>query len=59
MVGLVVSPSCAWGTSPKQLKETLDRNFPGFADKMSNAQQQPGTLSEKTRVVQSDVSRNR
>lgn len=47
------------GNVTEQLKETLDRNFPGFADKMSNAQQQPGTLSEKTRVVQSDVSRNR
>ncbi len=47
------------GNVTEQLKESVDRNFPGFADKMSNAQQQPGTLSEKTRVVQSDVSRNR
>lgn len=47
------------GNVTEQFKDTLDRNFPGFADKMSNAQRQPGTLSEKTQVVQSDVSRNR
>lgn len=47
------------GNVTEQVKQTLDSNFPGFADKMSSAQQQPGTLSEKTRVVQSDASRTR
>lgn len=47
------------GNVTEQFKGTLDRNFPGFADKMSSAQQQQGSLSDKTRVVQSDVSRNR
>jgi ElaB/YqjD/DUF883 family membrane-anchored ribosome-binding protein len=36
-----------------QLKETLDRNMPGFADKMSTAQETPGGVAEKARQAQS------
>ena len=36
-----------------QVKETIDRNFPGFTDKMQTAQQAPGGVAEKSREAQS------
>jgi ElaB/YqjD/DUF883 family membrane-anchored ribosome-binding protein len=36
-----------------QVKETIDRNFPGFTDKMQTAQQAPGGIAEKSREAQS------
>jgi ElaB/YqjD/DUF883 family membrane-anchored ribosome-binding protein len=35
-----------------QLRDTLDRNFPGFADKMQTAQHTSGDLANKTRQAQ-------
>jgi uncharacterized protein YjbJ (UPF0337 family) len=41
------------GSLGDQLKDTLDRNMPGFADKMQSAQQTPGSFADKTREAQS------
>jgi len=41
------------GSVTDQLKNTLDKNFPGFADKMQSAQQKPGDFAEKSRAAQS------
>jgi len=41
------------GSVTDQLKGTLDRNFPGFADKMQTAQNKPGSFAEKTHETQS------
>ena len=40
------------GNLGDQLKETLDRNMPGFADKMQSAQQTPGSFADKAREAQ-------
>lgn len=40
------------GSFTEQLKDTMDRNMPGFADKMDSAKQQPGSVADKTREVQ-------
>lgn len=40
------------GSVTDQLKSTLDRNFPGFADKMQTAQNKPGSLADKTHETQ-------
>jgi hypothetical protein len=40
------------GSLGDQLKETLDRNMPGFADKMQSAQQTPGSFADKAREAQ-------
>lgn len=40
------------GSFTEQLKGTIDRNMPGFADKMESAKQQPGSMMDKTREVQ-------
>jgi ElaB/YqjD/DUF883 family membrane-anchored ribosome-binding protein len=37
------------GSVTDQVKDTIDRNFPGFADKMQTARQAPGGLAGKTR----------
>jgi uncharacterized protein YjbJ (UPF0337 family) len=39
-----------------QLKETLDRNMPGFADKMSTAQETPGDFADKARRAQASTT---
>jgi len=41
------------GSVTDQLKDTLDRNFPGFADKMQTAQSKPGSFAEKAHEAQS------
>jgi len=41
------------GSVTDQVRETIDRNFPGFADKMQTAQQAPGGFAEKSRETQS------
>jgi ElaB/YqjD/DUF883 family membrane-anchored ribosome-binding protein len=41
------------GSVTDQLKNTLDQNFPGFADKMSTAQDSSGDFAEKSREAQS------
>ncbi|HYI26021.1 MAG TPA: hypothetical protein VD767_11480, partial [Thermomicrobiales bacterium] len=38
-----------------QLKDTLDHNMPGFADKMSTAQENPGDFADKARQAQSST----
>ena len=40
------------GSVTEQLKQTMDRNMPGFAEKMDTAKHQPGTVMDKTREVQ-------
>jgi len=40
------------GSVTDQLKSTLDRNFPGFADKMQTAQNKTGSLADKTHETQ-------
>ncbi|MBA3274543.1 MAG: hypothetical protein H0T72_02020, partial [Chloroflexia bacterium] len=40
------------GSVTDQLKSTLDQNFPGFADKMTNAQHSSGDFTEKSRLAQ-------
>lgn len=44
------------GSVTDQLKGTLDRNFPGFATKMTKAQRTEGDLADKTRVTQSTTT---
>jgi ElaB/YqjD/DUF883 family membrane-anchored ribosome-binding protein len=44
------------GSMTDQLKETLDRNFPGFADKMQTAQEKPGGFADKARETQSTTT---
>jgi ElaB/YqjD/DUF883 family membrane-anchored ribosome-binding protein len=39
------------GSMTEQLKQTMDRNMPGFADRMSTAQQTEGSVSDKSRQV--------
>ncbi len=41
------------GSMSDQIKDTLDRNLPGFADKMQSAQQTPGSFADKARETQS------
>lgn len=41
------------GSVTDQVRETIDRNFPGFSDKMQTAQHSPGGFAEKTRETQS------
>jgi len=43
------------GSVTDQLKNTLDQNFPGFADKMSTAQDSSGDFAEKSREAQSST----
>lgn len=40
------------GSVTDQLKSTLDRNFPGFADKLQTAQSKPGSFAEKAHETQ-------
>ena len=44
------------GSVTDQLKGTLDRNFPGFADKMDTAQEKQGGFAEKARETQSTTT---
>jgi uncharacterized protein YjbJ (UPF0337 family) len=41
------------GSLGDQLKDTVDRNMPGFADKMQSAKETPGTFADKARETQS------
>jgi ElaB/YqjD/DUF883 family membrane-anchored ribosome-binding protein len=41
------------GSVTDQLKGTLDKNFPGFADKMDTAKDNSGSFSDKARATQS------
>jgi len=43
------------GSVTDQLKSTLDQNFPGFADKMTTAQDSSGDFAEKSREAQSST----
>ena len=45
------------GSVTDQLKEMLDRSFPGFSDKLGNAQQQSGSFTEKARAAQEDAQK--
>ena len=40
------------GSVTDQVKDTLDRNFPGFADKMQTTRETPGSFAEKSREAQ-------
>jgi len=40
------------GSVTEQLKQTMDRNMPGFADKMDSAKQTDGSMMDKSRSVQ-------
>lgn len=40
------------GSVTDQLKSTLDRNFPGFSDKLQTAQSKPGSFAEKAHETQ-------
>ena len=44
------------GSVTDQLKNTLDQNFPGFADKMTNAQSSSGGFAEKSREAQAPTT---
>jgi len=39
------------GSLTDQIKGTMDRNFPGFSDKMSTAQESSGSFADKTRAT--------
>ena len=45
------------GSVTEQLKDMLDRSFPGFIEKLDTAQHQPGSLADKTRATQQDAQR--
>lgn len=40
------------GSMTEQLKQTMDRNMPGFADKMDSAKRTEGSVMDKSREVQ-------
>lgn len=40
------------GSVTEQIKDTLDRNMPGFAEKMDTAKQEQGSVTDKSRVTQ-------
>lgn len=44
------------GSLGDQLKDTLDRNMPGFADKMETARETPGDFASKARQAQAPGS---
>ena len=39
------------GSVTEQLKDMVDRSFPGFSDKMSNVQQQSGSFTDKAQAA--------
>jgi ElaB/YqjD/DUF883 family membrane-anchored ribosome-binding protein len=39
------------GSMTEQIKQTMDRNMPGFADRMNTAQQTDGSMTDKSRQV--------
>ena len=43
------------GSVTDQLKDMLDRSFPGFSDKLDTAQHQQGSLADKTRATQREA----
>lgn len=43
------------GTATEQLKDMVDKNFPGFSNKLSDAQQQSGSFAEKANTAQQDA----
>lgn len=45
------------GSVTEQLKGMLDSNFPGFSDKLDNAQQQSGSFKEKASAAQQDAQK--
>lgn len=44
------------GSLTDQLKSTVDKSFPGFADKMSTAQESSGTFASKAKDAQSPTT---
>jgi ElaB/YqjD/DUF883 family membrane-anchored ribosome-binding protein len=44
------------GSVTDQLKDTIDRNFPGFNEKMESVQHQPGGFADKAREAQSTTT---
>lgn len=44
------------GTVTEQVKETLDRTFPGFGEKMQSAARTPGGFAEKRQATQHDAA---
>lgn len=40
------------GSVTEQVKQTIDRNVPGFSQKMESAKQQPGSVMDKTQKTQ-------
>lgn len=44
------------GSFTDQMKSTLDRNFPGFAEKMTKAQRTEGDFADKTQATQESTS---
>ncbi len=40
------------GSVTEQVKQTIDRNVPGFSQKMESAKQQPGSVMDKARQTQ-------
>lgn len=43
------------GSVTEQLKDMLDRSFPGFSDKLDDAQHRSGSFSQKTKAAQKDA----
>lgn len=43
------------GSVTEQLKDMLERSFPGFSDKLDNVQQQSGSFQDKARAAQQDA----
>ena len=45
------------GSVTEQLKGMMDKNFPGFSDKLDNARQQDGSFKEKARSAQQEAQK--
>lgn len=43
------------GTVTDQLKQMVDRSFPGFSDKLNTTQQQSGSFTDKAKAAQKDA----
>lgn len=43
------------GSVTEQLKDMMDKNFPGFSDKLNTAQQQSGSFKEKVSSAQKEA----
>jgi ElaB/YqjD/DUF883 family membrane-anchored ribosome-binding protein len=43
------------GSVTEQFKQSLDRSFPGFSDKLGTAQHEPGSFTDKARATQREA----